>query len=258
MKKLNTDGFTITEVIIASGLAVFVSLIAVQQLQQATQLSQNSISIGGFEMSKDTLREVIDYAFRRSESVAFTPLLPNSIPTKQPEDPTDQALNSYKISGNGAIALSSDLRICGNDVFTFNQSPTVPPTDQVILLCCDFATLIGSSIKMPGVVASKPVADLFPDGLPCKQKNGLSISFRGSKSLPLCISEIQEMNVQLAGIINDKKIDRNNTEFYSIDLVSQLGAGASVKQRLELMEFINYPPTDCHETIPRIRGFVQK
>ncbi len=293
MKKkeaLGTSGFTIAEVIIASGLAVIVALVATQQLKQVSQLSKSTENIGSFEFGKDTLHGVIDYAFRRAETVVFTQLPPGA--PHPPNDATPDNLNTYRIAGQGAIVLRGDMRVCFNDRFAFRERRTVPPAalnpnppiDQVFILCCQFNVLNNAMIDIPAnTVAGNTVQDsIRAADIPCRDPNrpGLSIIIVHSDQNPrttqsICIDDIQEMNVQIAGVINDKTNNTQNTELYFIDLwtglKTEVNANApapraggtplvltGAEERLQLLEFINYPPVDCHETIPKMRGFVPR
>lgn len=260
------SGFSLPEVVIAAGITVLLGLFAVDQMKQVSILNKKSVDQSNFSNDREALALVMDYIFRRSSNLAFTNLppteillgFPNPNPSPRMPAPTGGAPNRYILGNHGAIVFQSDLRVCTQQDFFFTPvTPAPGPTDKVIVMCCEKSERSPKQLNVPGggsIIANSR----------CTKEPGLSIEFRKNNNQDIsgfCTGNISELNIQEAGFLNKKETPIQTRVFYFLDIWSNLknqGGGSGTEQRLSMMQTINYPPTDCRETVPKIRGFVQK
>ncbi|MBI4925596.1 MAG: hypothetical protein HY843_06695 [Bdellovibrio sp.] len=293
------SGFTLTEVIIAAALSILIGLFAVDQLRQLSFVKEKSVDSGKLTGEREALHGVIDYIFRRSLDLRFTPLQRNAanstilapapnplpllpFPNHTAQDPFSVSTpNRYQLGNHGAIVFQSDLSVCTDQGFDFAPVNVPGPANRVIIICCGRTDLTHPLIlNNPGginIINNQPISVDGPainnaQSACTQEPGGLSIEFRRTvngvaANSSICISGVTELNVQEAGFVSRKNKPEEITTFYFLDIWTEINTKIQPGQqaplpgfneKLSMITAIDYPPVDCHESIPKIRGYVPR
>ncbi len=261
MRNLNSKGFSLVEMMVAVLLMGVLALFMADQQRRSSIFGNKSFNSGNLEETRESVVQSFDYFFRRNpaSSITFVQFPDNTFLAQAP-GLSGAIHNQYKIVQAGAIALTTDLSPCTNNQFV----PKTNPQDRVVILCCN------ARMQMQ-VGATLETSTCRDQGLYIHMTRALPPS-----NLEQCMPLFREMYVLQSGSFDDKKspnpLQPATKPQYYIDLWTNVGdpviteeAQPRVQQlpsprlisaaRLEILETAGYPPSDCHETIPKSINF---